>query len=180
LAAYAERYAPVAKLAGVRFPAAAAEFEVVERIPGDTTTDFGAPSQIAEDDHSSLTKARAERLTALVEAAWATFDEIAADAPPTLRKGPRGGGRDRDKIIDHVLGAESAFIRKIGVRIPAPDRGDRNAVEAMRAATAGTLRAAREPEPELTIKSWPYRYAARRIAWHNLDHAWEIEDRTER
>jgi hypothetical protein len=28
-------------------------------------------------------------------------------------------------------------------------------------------------------KGWPPRYAARRIAWHALDHAWEIEDRSE-
>jgi hypothetical protein len=26
---------------------------------------------------------------------------------------------------------------------------------------------------------WPPAYAARRIAWHALDHAWEIEDRSE-
>jgi hypothetical protein len=25
---------------------------------------------------------------------------------------------------------------------------------------------------------WPVRYAARRTAWHALDHAWEIEDRS--
>jgi hypothetical protein len=25
---------------------------------------------------------------------------------------------------------------------------------------------------------WPVRYAARRIAWHVLDHAWEIEDKS--
>jgi hypothetical protein len=24
---------------------------------------------------------------------------------------------------------------------------------------------------------WPVRYAARRIAWHVLDHAWEMQDR---
>jgi hypothetical protein len=28
-------------------------------------------------------------------------------------------------------------------------------------------------------KKWPPRYAARRIAWHALDHAWEIEDRSD-
>jgi len=27
--------------------------------------------------------------------------------------------------------------------------------------------------------SWPARYAARRIVWHVLDHAWEIEDKSE-
>jgi len=36
--------------------------------------------------------------------------------------------------------------------------------------------------PEAPLKapdrSWPPRYAARRIAWHALDHAWEIEDRS--
>jgi len=26
---------------------------------------------------------------------------------------------------------------------------------------------------------WPARYAIRRSAWHALDHAWEIEDRSE-
>ena len=25
---------------------------------------------------------------------------------------------------------------------------------------------------------WPPRYAARRLAWHVLDHAWEIEDKS--
>jgi hypothetical protein len=29
-------------------------------------------------------------------------------------------------------------------------------------------------------KGWLPRYAARRIAWHVLDHAWEMQDRTER
>jgi len=36
--------------------------------------------------------------------------------------------------------------------------------------------------PEAPLKApgkrWPPRYAARRIAWHALDHAWEIEDRS--
>jgi hypothetical protein len=26
--------------------------------------------------------------------------------------------------------------------------------------------------------AWPVRYAVRRFAWHVLDHAWEIEDRS--
>jgi hypothetical protein len=40
----------------------------------------------------------------------------------------------------------------------------------------------KEKGPEAPLKApgkrWPPRYAARRIAWHVLDHAWEIEDRT--
>ena len=31
----------------------------------------------------------------------------------------------------------------------------------------------------LAGRKWPPRYAVRRIAWHALDHAWEMEDRTE-
>jgi hypothetical protein len=27
-------------------------------------------------------------------------------------------------------------------------------------------------------RGWPQRYAARRIAWHALDHAWEVQDRS--
>lgn len=74
LAAAAPRYAVVAAQAGVPFPAGAgAAFDVVERLPGSATTDFGAP------------------------------------------------------VVE---------------------------------------------------KGWPPRYAARRIAWHVLDHAWQIEDRS--
>jgi len=83
-----------------------------------------------------------------------------------LRKGPRGGGRDRDKMIAHVVDAEGAYFRRVGV-------GEG------RAAFLDALRAARQPQPELATKSWPYRYAARRVAWHALDHAWEMQDRAE-
>jgi hypothetical protein len=31
----------------------------------------------------------------------------------------------------------------------------------------------------LARRRWTTRYAAHRIAWHALDHAWEIEDRTD-
>jgi hypothetical protein len=177
LATYADRYAPVAALAGVRFPKSATKLEVVERVPGSATTDFGAVSKPASADHSPLTAATASRLASLVEASWATFDQVAAGAPASLRKGPRGGGRDRDKIIDHLLGAEAAYIRKIGLRFHQPAPGDRAAIDEMRAAILDTLRSARSPSPDLP-KAWPYRFAARRIAWHALDHAWEIQDRS--
>jgi hypothetical protein len=44
---------------------------------------------------------------------------------------------------------------------------------------ADLLRVSRDGEP-LAGRRWPARYAAHRIAWHALDHAWEIEDRSER
>ncbi len=166
LAAYADRYGPVAEAAGVRFPKSAAkDLEVVERVKGDATTDFGAPSQWVAADGEPLTKAQAERLASLVDGAWTVFDDVRKGAPAELRKGPRGGGRDRDKMAEHVVDAESAYFRMVGVKDG-------------RAAFLAALRAARDPQPELKTKSWPWRYAARRVAWHALDHAWEMEDRS--
>jgi len=117
-------------------------------------------------------------MAALVKAAWDLFDEVAASAPAELRKGPRGGGRDRDKMIDHVLGADEIYARKLGLRLSAPPRADRAAIRAFRAAVIEALEKPSDGAPP-SEKGWPQRYAARRIAWHALDHAWEIEDRSE-
>jgi len=177
LAAAARRYAPVAALAGLALPRAGlAGLEVVERISGDATTDFGAPSAIPEADRRPLTGKQAMRVADLVAACWTYLDRVVAAAPAELRKDPRGGGRDRDKVVAHVIGAEAAYAGKLGIRprnLPPDEAGPGSAV---RAALLGVLGAASTGEP-LTEKGWPPRYAARRIAWHVLDHAWEIEDR---
>jgi predicted RNase H-like HicB family nuclease len=176
LAAYAERYAVVAREAGVPFPGAPGNaFHVVERLPGSATTDFGAPGEVATSDRDPLTGEEAERQTALVRASWSVLDRVAAAAPAELRKGPRGGGRDRDRVIEHVLGAEAAYARTLGVKHRQPAHDDRPAIAALRDDIIAALRGGAPPAP----KGWPPRYAARRIAWHVLDHAWEIEDRTE-
>ncbi len=180
LAAYAPRYAPVVDEAGRRFPKTAAHsLEVVERRPGSGTTDFGAPGEPAEADLQPLSKAQAARLADLLRACWVVFDRVVASAPPTLRKGPRGGGRDRDAIVEHVLGAEVGYARMLGLRLRQPPGDDRDAVEAARASVEAAIRNARAPLPVDRPKGWPYRYAARRFAWHVLDHAWETEDRAQ-
>ena len=176
------RYAEVAKLAGLELPKAPGkglELETIESVPASAGTDFGIPYGIGDDDRRAVTSAQAKRLAALVEATWTTFDRVAADAPPTLRKGPRGGGRDRDKMIDHVVGADHAYAREIGVKLPEPSWKDQEAVEAERAAVLEVL-ASRSDGSALAGRKWTARYAARRIAWHALDHAWEMEDRSER
>ena len=165
LASYAGRYRPVAEEAGVRFPKSAGDVDVVERVKGGTTTDFGVPDVPAGADASPLTKAQAERLARLVAATWTVFERVVNASPAELRKGPRGGGRDRDKMVAHVLDAEKAYFRKVGVKDG-------------REAFLEALRAARQPQPELATKTWPWRYTARRVAWHVLDHAWEMEDRS--
>ncbi len=151
-------------------------FEVLERIPGSATTEFGAPDRTAQADLAPLAPGEAERLAALVEAAWAVFDEVVAGAPAELRKGPRGGGRDRDKIVGHVLGAEAGYVRMLGLR--ASTAGQDVPDPAWRPALLDLLRAATDPGA-VRERGWVPRYAARRIAWHVLDHAWEIEDRSE-
>jgi hypothetical protein len=175
LAAYADRYAPVAEAAGVsRFPKTAGnDLNVVERVKGSGSTDFGVPGVVLERDAKPLTPAQAKRVSALVEATWKVFDGVVEKAPSALRKGPRGGGRDRDKIVDHILGAESGYSRQIGLRLDQPSRDDAHAIARIR---AELLKALRDPAPDV---KWPPSYAARRIAWHVLDHAWEIEDRSE-
>jgi hypothetical protein len=180
LAAYAARYAPIADAEQRRFAAhpSPADFEVVERREGSAGTEFGVPSRPTEHDARPTDADEATRLAGLVGAAWVFFDRVAAGAPEELRKGPRGGGRNTTKVVGHVMEADRAYAREIGVTVRefAPD--DRAAIDAMRASMLDVLGAARDGRP-LADRRWPARYAAHRIAWHALDHAWEIEDRTE-
>jgi hypothetical protein len=184
LASYAGRYAPVAAHAGVSFPAAVA-FHVVERVPAGPATAFAAsecrrpfPQVTAGADQGWVTAAAARRLAGLVTAAWATFDQIAAASPAELRKGPRGGGRDRDQIIGHLISADTAYARKLGVRLRQPATGDTAAINELRKAITAVVGALSDGSP-LVPGGWTTRYAARRIAWHILEHAWEMQDRAE-
>jgi hypothetical protein len=173
----APRYAVVAAEAGLAFTAGAT-FDVVEHLAGSATTDFGVPGEIASTDTHPLRGSEAKRVAALVSASWAVLDRVGAGAPEVLRKGPRGGGRDRDAMLQHVLSAEAAYARKIGIRLGEPSLGDEAAIASLRTAILGTL-AKGSAGPAASEKGWPPRYAARRIAWHALDHAWEIEDRSQ-
>ncbi len=173
LAAAAPRYEPVAKAARIAFTRGAG-FDVVERLPGNATTDFGAPGAIAKAELKRLTKTDAGRLSALVSASWTVLDRAVEKAPSSLRKGPRGGGRDRDAMVEHVLGAETMYARKLGLRLQQPAVGDAAAVRAHRNAIVAGLRAGTRG---VTDNGWPARYVARRMAWHALDHTWEMEDR---
>jgi len=154
------------------------DFEIVERTVGGSGTDFGVPSLVTDHDRRPLTGAEAERLSRLVDAAWTTFDRISAKTPLELRKGPRGGGRDRDKIIDHVLESDHGYSHEMGLRLDRPSRTNQASIDAMRAAILDLIARPSDGSP-LGGRRWPPRYAANRIAWHALDHAWEIEDRTE-
>jgi hypothetical protein len=179
LAAAAPRYATCARAAGVEFDRdETAALDVVEEAPGNATTAFGAPDVRFEADRRRTTQAEAERLAAIAAAAWELLDRVAERAPAELRKGPRGGGRDRDKMLAHVVGSDGGYARSIGIKRPEIDPVDRAARDSLRAAILDVLRQPSDGSP-IAGGKWPPRYAARRIAWHALDHAWEIEDRSE-
>jgi hypothetical protein len=172
---YAPRYAVIAKRAGVAFRPGT--LSVVERIAGSATTDFGAPDKAAAADERDLDKAGAARLVKLMRAAWDELDAVAADTPEHLLKGPRGGGRDRTKMLDHVVGSEASYARLLGLKYKVDAYSDSSAVAALRSGIASAIGDARRGVP-MRENGWLPRYAARRITWHVLDHLWEMQDKT--
>jgi hypothetical protein len=185
LAAYAPRYAKIFAGTAIDFvpPDDPAAFAVVERLAGNSTTDFGAPDLAPKHDGEPFDEAVRERSEAILAAIWQAFDRaVRAAEGKELRKGPRGGGREADGIARHVLGADAAYLRRVGQKVRQDDEaplGDqlRRTREAIRAAlTAG----ARGEIPTVGPRGgalWTPRYFVRRAAWHTVDHLWEIEDR---
>jgi hypothetical protein len=180
LESYRERYRPVVALAGMaREFDAAGPLEIVEDRIGPGSTDFwGISFAPSATEHDPMDEAELERRITLLRACWAYFDGVAARVSPEMRKGPRGGGRDRDRIIRHTIRTESEdFAKKVGLRIPeeaalTPDglREHReNYVAAMRAYNAG--------EVKRRMQSWTLAFLIRHSAYHTLDHAWEMEDK---
>lgn len=160
---YAPRYK---KIAGRGW--SPGELQVIGRVTGDATTDFGAPHIVGEWDHKAITAAQRSEQLDLLQRSWSYFDQVVAGAPSSLRKGPRGGGRDRDKVVDHVREAERAYAPGYGIRVP-----PRTPMAEHREIIAAGL------STKVDDTKWPWPYVVRRMAWHVLDHAWEIEDRSD-
>jgi hypothetical protein len=183
LLAYGPRYAAVLKGSGVRFtpPARASTLEVVERSKGDATTDFGAPSIAPKADARAIDRRWLARQEKILRASWKAFDRAAANVAGPLEKGRRGGGREVDAIVAHVVGAEASYARMIGAKTPEFDGADIEAAREERAIVLEALeRAVTDgiPADPRGGKRWSAPYFVRRAAWHVLDHAWEIEDRS--
>jgi hypothetical protein len=176
LLSYGPRYAKALgrRRLGFVAPADVGDLRVVERRTGNATTDFGAPAIAPQADDRQIDAEEAKRLAAIMEACWAALDRAAAAAEGhVLSTGPRGGGRQLAKIVAHVADAEGAYRSKLGAM---PAEGD------ARAASLAAFASRAQGEPaERTPRSgvlWSPRYFIRRAAWHVLDHAWEIEDRS--
>jgi hypothetical protein len=178
LAAYRPRYATIADLArqGDEF-AATGDLVVIERLEGTGMTDFyGLSARSAGPEYEPMSEAACERKIALLRACWAYFDDVAAHVSRELRLGPRGGGRDRERIVRHANGAEIAeFAPKVGVKVALETRDDPVALRAYRDAFCEAIRD--HNARGAAARSWTVQFTIRRCAYHMLDHAWEMEDR---
>ncbi len=171
---YEARYRLIAQRAGLDF--APGDLVVAERLQGNANTAWGVPAIIAPVETESIAATTMPRYIALLRAAWDMLEEVVATSPTELRKGPRGGGRDRDEVWRHVVEAERHYARKIGVRHKPFDVNDKGALKAMQEEIIAVLGKASTGEP-LVAGGWNASYAVRRMAWHVVDHIWEIEDR---
>ena len=182
----ASRYRRIVQAAGLEFdlPVSAASFHVSERVEGNATTDFGAPAVPISRDNKPVDDDELGRMEALLQAYWQAFDEAVDLAEgKELRKGPRGGGRDVPRMIDHVVGAEEGYLNALGWKKIPPVKDETmeqkqerirgEILEGLRVSVAGQIAA----EGPRGGKRWPPRYFVRRVGWHVLDHAWEMEDR---
>lgn len=184
LAAYAPRYRAAIKAAGVKFPAAKElpKLRVVERVPGTTTTDFGATDARLKDDDRRLDENELGRLTKLLSACWDAFDGSAeAASGVALAKGPRGGGRSVDAMRAHIFESERAYLGQLGGTFdPKSIPKAQHATQIRKAFLAALSARVRGELPDRGPRGglrWTPQYAIRRSAWHSLDHAWEIQDR---
>lgn len=181
------RYAQVLKKAKLPFtpPKDVSAFQVVERVHGNATTDFGAPAISLERDTPKLTQRDLSRYEKILQEIWHAFDHAVKSAQgATLRKGPRGGGRDLDKIVQHVLEVDAAYLKSFaGMAVESKPSNVEKFSKEIRTATLDALALATEGKLATHGprggQRWPAHYFVRRLAWHELDHVWEIEDRAE-
>ena len=153
-----------------------APVNVVERYPGTGSTDFwGISFAFSAFDHQAMSREELERDLTLMQACWAYFDTVRSRVSAEMRKGPRGGGRDRDRIVRHTFGAEQDFAAKLGVRAPEGALLTDESLSTYRDAYCAAIRAFHaEGKP---ARNWPLRYLIRHTAFHTMDHAWEMEDK---
>jgi hypothetical protein len=180
LESYRERYRPIAGLAemGDEFNAAG-PLEVVEDRVGPGSVDFwGISFSPSSTEQGPMGEAEFERAITLLRACWTFFDGVAARVSPEMRKGPRGGGRDRDRIIRHTIRTESEdFAKQVGLRIPEEAALTPDGLRQHRATYVEAMRTYNAEEVQRRMRSWTLPFLIRHSAFHTLDHAWEMEDK---
>jgi hypothetical protein len=165
---------------GFKAPKSVDELVVRERLHGDAATDMGSlTGDEPAFDAQPADRRDHQRLIKFLEASWRTFDQIVEDAKgKQLRTGPRGGGRNLDKIVQHVLDAEGGYLRRLDYkREKAAEQDVQLTRKAMLEALAASVQGEVAEYGPRGGKRWTARYFVRREVWHVVDHAWEIEDR---
>lgn len=178
LQSYHSRYSKVAKVAGMDTEfAASTNVEVVEEYPGTGSTDFwGISFAFSSIDRQDMSNEELERELTLMRACWTFFDDVRSHVSAEMQKGPRGGGRDRDRIVLHVLGTEQEWAQKLGVGTRQGERiTDDEGLKDYRERYCSAIRTFHSAGK--MARTWPLRYLIRHTAYHAMDHAWEMEDK---
>ena len=182
---FGSRYARVLHTSrlGFKAPGDVSAFVVIERLNGNTTTDFGAPGLAPSSDSNPVNAEELRQLQKVLKACWRALDTAVEEATgKSLQTGPRGGGRQLKGILEHVLESSEGYLKQAGWK---PGKRDANALsdqlEQLRQQTLSALTASARGEipaqgPRGGVR-WSARYFVRREAWHILDHVWEIQDR---
>lgn len=177
LRSYFPRYAAVTRLAGMESAFAdITGVDVVEHYPGTGSTDFwGVSFAFSSIDRQAVSDEALERELTLMQACWAFFDDVRSRVSAEMQRGPRGGGRDRDRIVRHTFAAELDWAKKLGIQPPLESLLTGAGLTAYREAYCSAIRAF-HARGEMA-RTWPLRYLIRHTAYHTLDHAWEMEDK---
>ena len=180
LEAYRDRYRPIAALAGMSAEFdAAGPLEIVEDRVGTGSTDFwGISFSPSSTEQDPMDEAELDRKIKLLRAAWKYFDTVAARVSPELRKGVRGGGRERDEIIGHVIRVESMdFARGVGIVVDDGNALIPDGIPAYRDAYVAAMHGYNAGNIAKRMRSRTLPFLIRHSAFHTLDHAWEMEDK---
>jgi len=180
LLSYVPRYAAVTKLAGMKAAFATTPIvDVVERYPGTGSTDFwGISFAFSGIDQQAMSGEALERELTLMRACWAFFDGVRSRVSAEMQSGPRGGGRDRDQIVRHIVANEQDWAKKLGVVTPDEAMLTDKGMKAHRDAYCNAIRDYHS-QGKLAGKmaKWPLRFLIRHTAFHTMDHTWEMEDK---
>jgi hypothetical protein len=179
LESYRSRYRRVATLARMtkEFDEAG-PLDVIEDRVGTGSTDFwGISFSSSSMELGPMADNEFARKLKLLRACWSFFDGVAARVSPTMRKGIRGGGRERDEIIRHTRRVESEdFAKKVGLRVGEGAAVDGEALIAYRKQYVAALRSQHQGK-STPMRTWTLAFLIRHSAFHVMDHAWEMEDK---
>jgi hypothetical protein len=181
LEAYRDRYREVARRAGLeRAFDAGGPLEIAEERVGTGSVDFwGISFSASSREQEQLPDDELDRRLKLLRAAWSLFDDTAASVSAELTKGPRGGGRERDEIVRHVMRVETLdFASSLGRKIEEKDVPlDLEGRQQHREAYVALIRDYNAGKVEKRMRSRTLPFLIRHTAFHTLDHAWEMQDR---